>query len=75
MANKVACITTIDCDADNHTESPEKASSPAKASKSIITTDNTVIPTPSPTKKAHIGPVRKVKSKFGLVEEPLEKTT
>jgi len=68
---KVTATTTIDCNANGCVESPEKPndSSPAKASTSIITTDNTVMPTPSPTKKAHISPGTNVKSKFGLVEE------
>ena len=52
-------------------DKPERpsASSPAKAVTSNIATDNTGMPTLSPTKKARISPETKVKSKFGLVEE------
>ena len=73
-SKKVATTSTIDYDANTTAETPEKpekpsASSPAKAITTIITTDNTVMPTPSSTKKACVNPGTTVKSKFGLVEE------
>ena len=65
---KVAVASTINCETPEKPERPS-ASSPTKAVTSNITTDNTGMPTPSPTKKARISPATKVKSKFGLVEE------
>ena len=65
---KVAATSTIDCMTPDKPERPS-ASSPAEAITSNIATDNTGMPTPSPTKKACISPETKVKSKFGLVEE------
>jgi hypothetical protein len=65
---KVSATSTINCKTPDKPERPI-ASSPAKAVTSNIATDNTGMPTPSPTKKARISPETKVKSKFGLVEE------